>query len=137
MTTPRQKLESRLDTFAAAYKPVLPVSYENVSFTRPTAGAGVMWLECYFVSGPTVTATVDATTNRERGTWVVNCWLASGGGMGKLDTLAAAVVKAFPVMPKTGTVSIEQPGSTSQAKLTNDGWICVSVSFPYRVESTA
>jgi hypothetical protein len=137
MTTPRQELEVRLAAFAAAYSPVLTVSYENQPFTRPNPTPGTMWLECYFVSGPTVGVTTDASRNRERGTWVVNCWLTSGVGMGKLDTLVAAVVKAFPVVPKQGQVSVEQPGSSSQAKLASDGWICVSISYPYRVESTA
>lgn len=130
----RTELETKLATFAAAQNPPLLVSYEGVPFTKPTSG---LWLECYFLSGPTVTATVDASTNRERGMWVVNCWCDSGKGMGRLDTLVAQIVKLFPVLPKTGTVSIEQPGTSSRANVTQDGWICIQVSFPYRIESLA
>jgi len=137
MSTTRQELEARLATFAAAYNPILTVSYKGVPFTRPAQAPGVMWLECYFVSGPTITVTTDATRNRERGNWVVNCWLASGNGVGKLDTLAAAIVSTFKVLPKTGNVSIEQPGTTGKVNITSDGWMCITVSFPYRVESTA
>lgn len=134
MTTTRQELEARLATFAAAQVPSIPVSYESVPFTRPTSG---MWLECFFVSGPTVIATLDATTNRERGIWAVNCWIQSGTGVGKLDTLAAQVVAIFKVIPKVGSVSIEQPGSKGKINITNDGWCCLPITFPYRVESLA
>lgn len=137
MSTPRQELETKLATFAAAYSPVLTVSYENTPFTPPAQANGVMWLECYFVSGPTVIATIDALTNRERGTWVVNCYLATGSGMAKLDKLAADVVKTFKVLPKVGSVSIEAPMSTSRVTISANGWACISCSCPYRVESTA
>lgn len=134
MTTTRQEIESRVAAFAAAQTPPLSVAWENVPFTRPT---NTPWLECYLMSAGTITATVDASTNRERGTICVNVWVPSGQGVGKADTLAALIVKAFPVIPKTGSVSIEQPVNTGRFSITNDGWGCIPCTCPYRVESTA
>lgn len=132
--TIRQELETKLATFAAAQSPAIPVAYENVSFTRPDSG---LWLECYLMSGPTVVATLDASTNRERGIWCVNCWGKLNTGAGKIEALVAQIIKLYPVLPKVGTVSIEQPGTNSRMNVTSDGWACIQVSFPYRVESLA
>ena len=67
MSTPRQELETKLAAFAATYSPVLTVSYENTPFTPPVQANGVMWLECYFVSGPTVIARYGDMQSSTRG----------------------------------------------------------------------
>lgn len=132
MTT-RQEIESKVATFAAAQNPPLAVSYENVPFTPPT---GVPWLEVFIASAGTITSTVDALGTRERGTIGVNVYIPTGQGVGKADALAAQVLKIFPVIPKVGTVSIEAAGNTGQFKLTNNGWGCIPITFPYRVEGS-
>lgn len=134
MTTIRQEIEGRIAAFAAAQVPPIAVSYENVPFTPPV---GVPWLECYIMSAGTTFATVDASSNRERGTICVNVYVPAGQGVGKADAIAAQIVKLFPVIPKTGMVSIEDPVNTGQFKLTNNGWGCIPCSCPYRVESLA
>lgn len=133
----RSELEIKLQTFANSQNPPLPVSMENVSFNRPDQSSDNLWIECYLMPGPTITATVDASTNRERGIWCVNVWRPSNRGTGKLEALAEQIIKLFPVLPKTGTVSIEQPGSKSKINITADGWACIALTFPYRVESLA
>ena len=130
----RQEIEGRVAAFAAAQTPPLAVAYENVPFTRPI---NVPFLECYLVSAGTITASLDATRNRERGTIAVNVWVPAGQGVGKADAIAAQIVKLFPVLPKTGNVSIEDPVNTGRFTLTTDGWGCVPCTCPYRVESTA
>lgn len=133
----RSELESKLSTFAAAQIPPLPIAFESQSFTPPSQTADNLWLECYLMPGPTISATVSADTNRERGIWCVNVWRPSNKGVGKLETVAEQIIKLFPVIPKTGTVSIEQPGSKSKINITADGWACISLTFQYRVESLA
>ena len=130
MTT-RQELETRLATFAAANS--LPVSYESVPFTKPTSGG---FLECFIISAGTVNPTADARRTRERGTFQVNLWNPSGHGVGQLDTLAAALVAAFPVVPKTGTVSIEQTPNTGRVVLDTSGYAILPVTMLWRVEGT-
>ena len=130
----RQEIEGRVAAFAAAQTPPLAVAWENVPFTRPT---NVPWLECFLVSAGTVTASLDATRNRERGTIAVNVWVPAGQGVGKADAIAALIVKTFTVLPKINNVSIEAPVNVGRFVISSDGWGCVPTSCPYRVESLA
>ena len=133
MTT-RQEIESRVAAFAAAQIPPLTVAYENIPFTKPS---GSPWLECIVRPASTVTANLEATSNRERGTIAINVWTPIGKGVTKAEAIASLLVKTFVVYPKTGNVSIEAPLSLSQYIPTEDGYGCLPTSCPYRVESSA
>jgi hypothetical protein len=134
MATVRQELEGRLEAFAAAQVPPLLVAWENVQFTKPTS---FPYLECLIISAGTVAVTVDASRNRERGTLQVNVWSPSGIGTNQVEVIGQGVVDTFKVIPKVGTVSIEQPGNTGRLLIENNGWIILPVTFPYRVELDA
>lgn len=133
MASTRQELETKLSIFAASQNPPLAVAWENVPFTRPT---GVPWLECYLISASTVAVTVAGTRNRERGSLAINVWWPSDQGVGGIDSLAAQIVALYPVVPKTGNVSIEQPGNTSKLMYDQAGWVAISCVMPYRVETS-
>ena len=64
-------------------------------------------------------------------------WCPSGQGSNKVETIGGAIVKVFPVVPKQGNVSIEQPGNTGRLIVEITGWIILPVTFPYRVETEA
>lgn len=133
MTT-RSELEIRLKAFADTFTTVpIPIAIENKSFTRPNPPTP--YLECFLAKGDTISATVDAMRNRERGVWAVNCYVPSNAGMGKLEELVQGVLNTFRVIPKLGTVSIEAPGNTSKMVLDAAGWACIPITFPYRVET--
>lgn len=141
MTT-RSELENRLKVFADNFVNVsnidpgplpLPVALENASFKRPESPAP--YLECFLSKGDTISATVDAMRNRERGVWAVNCYVPSNLGMGLLERIVQGVMDTFRVIPKLGTVSIESPGNTSKMIIDAAGWACIPITFPYRVET--
>lgn len=133
MTT-RSELESRLKAFADTFTTIpIPIAIENKSFTRPNPPAP--YLECFLAKGDTISATVDAMRNRERGIWAVNCYVPSNAGMGLLERIVQGVLDTFRVIPKLGTVSIESPGNTSKMVLDAAGWACIPITFPYRVET--
>lgn len=133
MTT-RSELESRLKAFADTFTTTpIPIAIENKSFTRPNPPAP--YLECFLAKGDTISATVDAMRNRERGIWAVNCYVPSNAGMGLLERIVQGVLDTFRVIPKLGTVSIESPGNTSKMVLDAAGWACIPITFPYRVET--
>lgn len=141
MTT-RSELENRLKVFADNFVNIsninpgplpLPVALENASFKRPESPAP--YLECFLSKGDTISATVDAMRNRERGVWAVNCYVPSNLGMGLLERIVQGVMDTFRVIPKLGTVSIESPGNTSKMIIDAAGWACIPITFPYRVET--
>jgi len=128
----RSELESKLATFAAAQSPPIPVSWQGVPFTKPASSP---FIECFIISASTNVVTVDGTRQRERGTFQCNIWWPSGVGAGKVEALAKSLAAVYPVVPKTGTVSIEDAANTGQLVLDQSGWIIQPISFPYRVES--
>jgi hypothetical protein len=65
----------------------------------------------------------------------MNIWGLAGTGAGKIETLAKSLAAAFPVIPKQGTVSIEDSANIGNIILDNSGWIIQPVSIPYRQES--
>ena len=133
MTT-RSELESRLKAFADTFTTIpIPIAIENKSFTRPNPPSP--YLECFLSKGDTISATVDAMRNRERGVWAVNCYVPSNAGMGLLERIVQGVMDTFRVIPKLGTVSIESPGNTSKMIIDAAGWACIPITFPYRVET--
>ena len=133
MTT-RSELVSRLKAFADTFLSTpIPIAIENKSFTRPNPPAP--YLECFLAKGDTISASIDAMRNRERGIWAVNCYVPSNQGMAKLEAIVQGVMDTFRVIPKLGTVSIESPGNTSKMIIDAAGWACIPITFPYRVET--
>lgn len=130
--TIRSEIESRLAAWASSQTPKIPVAYENVSFSKPSG----QFLEVYMLPGSAKNNGVDAVGVRTTGTFQINCYSPVGGGMAAVEALAAAVVALYPVVPKTGTVSIEAPLNASQA-MPMDGFMCIPVRGRYRVETTS
>lgn len=127
----RAALESRLSQWAASQP--LPVSYENVAFTKPD---DTPYVECRLIPNVTTNREVSAAKQRRTGLFQVNVWTPQGIGMGQAETLAEAVVALFPVVPKSlGNLSIEQTPTIRPAILDGASWVIVPVLIKYRYES--
>lgn len=131
MITVRQELETKLKAFADAQVPIVPVAFEDTSFTKPTDAP---FLECVIVPAATVNVTVDGNRTRELGVMQVNVWYPSGKGAGKGEALANKVIAHFPVVPISGTVVITQTPFKSRAIKDESGWRIVPVTINYRQE---
>jgi hypothetical protein len=127
----RSEVEKRLLTWAKAQVPPVPVSVENVPFTKPTAGG---YLKIFFLDAATVNSDVAAKGERETGVFQVDVCVPEGTGVLARDALVASVKALFPVLPKTGTVSIERPPHKSMGSNRIDGFSVVYLSFSYRQE---
>lgn len=131
----RTALETRLRTWAQAQTPVPSIAFENVAFTKPTLSTTTpLWVECKLL--PNQTFSRDTTALRETfiGLFQVNVWSPSNIGMGQAERMADSIKQAFPVVPKFGGVSIEQPPKVG-SPLQDSGWIVVPVLISYRYES--
>lgn len=128
----RAELETRLKAWADAQDPKIPVSFENAAFVKPTTG---VYLECFLIPAATIDVDVGATRKRRLGLFQINCWAKSGTGMRQAETLAQNVIDLFPILPKTGAVSIEATPYADDSIPDPSGWLAVPVTIKYRHES--
>jgi len=126
----RSEIETRINNWAKAQVPPIPVAFEGVSFTKP-AGP---YLEVFMLGGNSKSRNVAADGVRTYGIFQVNCYAPANKGMGEVEALRDNIVALFPVLPKMGTVSIEQPLSWSGSDVI-DGHVLVPVRGNYRIES--
>lgn len=127
----RSELSVRLQTLATTLG--LPVSWEGVPFTKP-ANLG-SFLEVFVIPANTQDVTVDGKRQRETGIFQVNVWCKTGVGTKAGEDIADAVRVAFPVVPKSGTVSVESTPTIKQAILDDSGYRIIPVIVSYRQET--
>ena len=127
----RAELEGKLKTWADAQVPRVPIAFEGVSFTKPTTGA---FLEPLLI--PNVTAdNLAGSRKTSLGIFEVRCWYPSGKGMGGVEQLTNSIINLFPLLPKTGVVSIENTPYAEHPQIDEAGWLIVPVLVFYRYES--
>jgi hypothetical protein len=127
----RSEIEARVITWANAQVPPIPVALEGKSFPKPVTGP---WLEVFLLGANNVNRNVAAEGTRTYGMFQINCYAQAGKGMGEVEALRDNMVALFPVLPKTGTVSIEAPLSWSGSDVI-DGYAFVPVRGNYRTET--
>jgi hypothetical protein len=129
----RAELETRLKTWADAQNPKVPIAFEGASFTKPSAG---QFLEPILIPNITLNREVSGTRKTLIGLFQVNCWAKAGSGMGAAEQLAQSVIDLFPLLPKTGLVSIEKTPYASAPMPDSAGWLVIPVTIQYRMETT-
>lgn len=129
--TARKEIEQRLNNWAKAQVPPIPVSVEGFEFKKPVDGP---YLEVFLLGDSNVSANLAAEGVRHYGMFQVNCYYPANNGMGDVEELRDAVVALYPVLPKIGTVSIEKPLSWSGGTVI-DGFAFIPIRANYRVES--
>lgn len=123
--------ESRLQTWAQAQVPPVPIAFENVGFVKPSNSA---WLEPFLIPNTTMNKEVSGQRKTHLGLYQVNCWAPKGEGMGEVRALADAVIDLFPLLPK-GAVSVEETPTASRPLPDGDNYVVVPVLIKYRYES--
>lgn len=125
--TLRKEIEDKVAAWATTKN--IPIAYENITFTKPTT----TWIELYIIPATTVNPTVNAKRATLYGMIQFNIYTKSGEGSKKSEDLAQELIDLFPVVPKTGTVSIEQTGSIMNP-LYDSQWRVLPVRIRYRQE---
>jgi hypothetical protein len=128
--TIRLEVEAKVKAWAAAQSPAIPIAYENVAFTKPDT----TFIELYIIPATTVNQTVSAARKTLTGLIQFNIYTKEGVGTKKSEEIAQALIDLFPVVPKAGTVSIEQTGSIMNT-LYQAQWLVTPVRFRYRQEN--
>ncbi len=70
------------------------------------------------------------------GFFQVNCWVQNGTGLRAGRQIAESIVNLFPVIPKTGSVSVDTTPSVGKPLHDPSGWIVVPVLIKYRYEGS-
>ena len=125
--TLRKEIEDKVAAWAATKS--IPIAYENVTFVKPTT----TFIELYIIPATTVNPTVAAKRATLYGMIQFNIYCKSGEGSKKSEDLAQELIDLFPVVPKIGTVSIEQTGSIMNP-LYDSQWRVLPVRIRYRQE---
>lgn len=125
--TLRKEIEDKVAAWAATKS--IPIAYENVTFTKPTT----TFIELYIIPATTVNPTVNAKRATLYGMIQFNIYCKSGEYTKKSEDLAQELIDLFPVVPKVGTVSIEQTGSIMNP-LYDSQWRVLPVRIRYRQE---
>lgn len=128
----RAMFETRLKTWASTQVPKLPIAFEGVSFTKPTTGA---YIEPILIPNVTTHNELSGQRKTHLGIFEVRCWYPSGKGMGGVEALANNIVNLFPILPKVGSVSVENTPYAEHPQFDDAGWIIVPVLIFYRYES--
>lgn len=130
----RAYFDQRLKTWADAQNPKIKIANEQQGFTKPTDSS--TWLESFLIPNTTMNRELSGTRKTMLGFFQVNCWAPSGRGMGVVDALAQNIVNLFPLVPKSGAVSIEGTPSADRPIESEPGWVIVPVLISYRYEAT-
>lgn len=128
--TLRNELESKLLAWANSQTPQIKIAFENIEFTKPDT----TFMEVYIIPATSVNPTVDVKRVSLYGTFQCNIYTKAGEGTKKAEDLAQSLIDLFPVVPKSGTVSIEQTGSIMNP-LYDSQWRILPVRFRYRQEN--
>jgi len=129
--TLRNELETKLSNWAASHNPVIPLAFEGVTFTKPET----TFIEVYIIPAVTVNPTVDGKRATLYGTLQCNIYCKAGTGTKQSEDIAQELIELFPLLPKTGTVSIEQTGYIMNP-LMDAQWRVLPVRFRYRQENS-
>lgn len=128
----RAEFETRLKRWADAQTPLIPIAFENAPFTKPTDRP---FLEAFLIPNLTLNYTVDGKRKTYMGLFQINCWAPSGKGMGEIERLVQSVINLYPMLPKTGRVSVESTPSAGSSIPDPSGWVIVPVTIKYRMET--
>lgn len=126
----RSEIETRVINWAKAQVPPVPVAIEGVAFTRPNGP----YVEVNLLGSNNLSRGVSAEGITTYGMFQITCFALANKGMGEVERLRDNIVALFPVLPKTGTVSIEAPLSWSGSDVM-DGYTYVPVRGNYRIET--
>lgn len=127
--TIRSEIETRLAAVAATLN--MPVAYQNVNFVKPQDGN---FIEIFFLASTSLNRNVAVTGVTNRGLFQINVYGPLNTGMGDLEATAETIIAAFPVLPKRGTVSIDEPLSAGPSLIV-DASMMIPITGRYRQET--
>jgi hypothetical protein len=132
----RAAFESRLNTWANARTPKLPIAFEDVSFTPPTGGG--TYLQAYLLPANVDSTDLEGVHRLYQGVFQINVVTAAGSGRGAAsaiaDELSALFSNNLMIMQSGLPVFVMTPLSTAAA-IAGDTTTSLPTSFRYRADT--
>ena len=130
----RALLEGRLNTWASAQSPEIPIAWQNVPFTPPTT----RFLRAWILPAETGSETLDGAHRRYVGVFEVDVSVPQGSGPAAAEALAESIASLYPAYDILDTtaiaVQIVSPMSIVQG-FNSDGRYVVPVWCRYRADT--
>lgn len=133
----REALESRLNTWAAAQSPAVPVAWQNKDYT-PTIG--VRYVRAYLLSGDAQNPIFGAQHRRLVGLMQVDVVAPTGTGMAASEALAESLCAQFKrgtTLTQDGLTVVMDASPSIGPTLIEEGWVVLPVSIRYRADDFA
>jgi hypothetical protein len=128
----REAFETRIQTFAAAQTPAIPVAWENVGF-RPSPD--IAYLRCAMLPALTQNPWLGVTSNRLVGIYQINVYGIQDEGPGGAEAIADALIALFPRggMTQNGkTINIDYTPTRAKGMNDQNGFFFIPVRIRYR-----
>lgn len=136
MTQPRIRtaLESRLNTWAAAQSPAVPVAWQNAAYT-PTTGS--RYVRAALLPAETQNPIYGALHRRLVGLLQVDVVAPTGTGMAASEALAESLCTQFrrgTTLTQDGLTVVMDYSPSIGPALIDEGWVALPVSIRYRAD---
>lgn len=128
----REAFETRINAWASAQVPPIPIAWENTSYTPSPQ---VLYLRCAMLPAPTQNPSMGAKHERLQGLYQVNVYGVQDQGPAGAEAVADAIIALFPRggMVQNGvTINIDTTGSRAQGLNDINGFFFIPVRIKYR-----
>lgn len=128
----REAFETRIAAFAAAQTPVLPVAWENTTYTPSPNTA---FLQCAMLPAPTANPWMGVTSERLLGIYQINCYGVQDTGPAATEAVADALIALFPrggITQNGKTINIDVTPSRVKGLNDQNGFFFIPVRIRYR-----
>lgn len=129
----RALFEGRLNTWAAARSPALPVSWENVGFTPPDG----TYLRAFLLRGEATSRDLAGDNRNRVGVFQIDIVCPAGNGVGTAESIAAELDALFPMnlLLTSGAFSVTQVSPLRTRPAIPGDRFTVPVDFAYRADT--
>lgn len=125
----RAAFEKRLNDWAKAQSPPIPVAFENVAFIPPAS----LYVRAFLLSGETQNPSLGGSHQRRIGLFQVSVVAPVNGGARPAETVAEALEALFPRGLTVGPAQVDTTPSIAPA-LSDGERYTVPVSIRYRAD---
>ena len=128
----RAALEAKLNTWAKAQVPPIPIAWQNATFTPPTQAR---YLRAFLLSGETQDPAVSCDIHVYIGIFQVSICIPEGSGATGAESVVDSLIAEFPqglIVPKPGMNVMILKTPYAAPAMNEPGLYVVPVSIRYR-----